>query len=594
MIQGLGNDLNDSLGTLTRRHETKPTRFRCLLRRVNIIRHMVDVTGRNYSGPSKVKCSASVARQMGTPDRPQVFAGDVCWIERQPDNKWLCVEIRNKTHCATSTDSDVEIDSTADTQNSYSAQGSFGITLTPLDLMPSPIEQLGQLTPFAERFPTPANDLCGIPQCTICAPDGYVAGMAIILSSDDIHPDGCWVWGFRCATCPIYQRTQVALASLPSVGGAVFQNVGINVEVGIEVLGHYAYIVIEGRMTVPPSFPPPDPSLYITHAKFWVYDMSDLDSPVNVYATLLDDVPTDEYIADTDMVAREASLWVTGVYTDGTPVGTPAAPTPLLRHYDISTPSAPTLTDEIAEALWGLLVTYKHYDTGTMTFDGNPRVIGFQSTGKEYPYADTPLTLRIFDETCSLVSSFPLTSTTYNPNTDARPAMLMCDNLLIVSPCQTGGGYVAIGVDLSDVTTPVELWRTAESHVPKTYLGGNVAYVGSGSNINLYENIDTATPTITHATPRSPFTDTFGDDGFTSNGFFLDDTCLYSAIDAQVITYGVQNQLAPCFSKRVGTLTLSASSRSGSTDKESDTLYIGTVQGSLEGGFLSTYSNVAP
>lgn len=159
---------------------------------VNYSTQRLVVKARGYGTLKKVKVQSGI--QLGTTDRPVIVAGDIALLRRQPSGRWICYSILHKDRCATSTAEVIEVE--VSTASSYIAQQASALE-TPLDLRYPPIEPLGQITLPEFRFPDPTMYLCGIPQCTNCAPSGYSAGMTLILSSDIDHPSGCWVWGFR-------------------------------------------------------------------------------------------------------------------------------------------------------------------------------------------------------------------------------------------------------------------------------------------------------------------------------------------------------------------------------------------------------------
>ena len=177
---------------LVQRHESKRRPVRAIIKHVNYANRHIQVT---RNGAYIRHCKVQRGISLGTVNAPIVRVGDVALIERDPvTQKWLCVEIRSKVRCATGNAPASEIEADTGAEVSYTAttqQWSQGIT--PDFLFDPPVIPLGQLT-----LPEQQQELiCGLPRCTDCAPDGYVEGMALVISADAEHPSGCWKWGFR-------------------------------------------------------------------------------------------------------------------------------------------------------------------------------------------------------------------------------------------------------------------------------------------------------------------------------------------------------------------------------------------------------------
>lgn len=199
---------NDAFAQLVRKHQTRDEKWSGAILKIGYANYRLKVRGRVY-GIKTVRVDRSTV-DLGTADRPKVFVGDIARIERI-DGKWICTRIVGKQQfCpATAEDSDVEVN--IDSVSSWSVQN-YGANLTPLDPTIPFFEPLGNIALPDGMFPSPTTFLCGIPQCTDCAPDGFVSGMSPVLSTDAEHPTGCWQWGFKCRGCsatgtPVFRST---------------------------------------------------------------------------------------------------------------------------------------------------------------------------------------------------------------------------------------------------------------------------------------------------------------------------------------------------------------------------------------------------
>lgn len=191
--------------------EAPGIRVNCRIAKINYVNRRVQVIARGYSGPMRVPVAAHV--KLGSRHKKKAFAGDAAIIELQGD-RWICVAIRHKTACLVrekeGVESDIDIGDEPDipidlgeevdipTADTFSL-GDFSDVITPDFPFPPPVELLGDITLPEFELPLPELEHlhCGLPECTDCAPDGYVAGYVLKISTDAEHPGGCWVWGPR-------------------------------------------------------------------------------------------------------------------------------------------------------------------------------------------------------------------------------------------------------------------------------------------------------------------------------------------------------------------------------------------------------------
>lgn len=166
---------------------------------------------------------------VGTEEKPKIWRGNTVVVERNENGGWYVVKYIPRNDCAyppASTDPEEE-DYTVPELDSENA-GEFSSTVTP-DLTFDPptfkfggfsLDGLGPPTalykiPFDRVAPTDnqvlkystalqkitwgnfSSDLCEIPVCEDCAPDGYQDGMVPVLDASGM----CWKWGFRLREC---------------------------------------------------------------------------------------------------------------------------------------------------------------------------------------------------------------------------------------------------------------------------------------------------------------------------------------------------------------------------------------------------------
>lgn len=138
--------LNDSLAQVTRRHTDMYDRpQRAWILHVNYTTRRLTVNRRGAI-MHHVKVQSGIA--LGTKSQPIVTAGNVAFVRRDPvTQKWLCVEIRSKTRCASGNGpaSEVEVDTSADVSYSATIQQSYTATVTPMSLFNTELEDLGEL-----------------------------------------------------------------------------------------------------------------------------------------------------------------------------------------------------------------------------------------------------------------------------------------------------------------------------------------------------------------------------------------------------------------------------------------------------------------
>lgn len=534
----------------------------------------IRVSGVHYSGPKKVLVQSGI--QLGTPDRPSVFAGDQAIIRRKRDNTYVCTSIERKNRCATSSDQETpEIDTSVDMVTSssfYTASGgSYSAGITPLDLFLPPIESLGELTPLIDRQQDELL-LCGLPKCTVCFPHGEDVGMVLTLSSDDEHPGGCWIWDFRVAPCPVYFESQGAY---PTSGYSGFIVPPVGTGIGIVVVGHYAYIVLEGFQE---TFGIVDDFAGdVVQANLLVYDLSDPSSP-SLVNTLVLDAGDGTYLNNVDIDARGEldTLWISGTYVTPIPYGDPTTPIVnppgTIQRYDIGTRASPSLNTQFSIKVTARWSIHRHFDGSV--FSGNPYIIALDATGQDTNI--TPLsTIDVIDGFSGSVVGTIVLSGSYNPFGDTYPYILICDNVAML---QFGSNLNAI--DLSTPSSPTLLWAESGANTPSVYLGNNKAYVNTFSKLYTQVNVDdtsvdTDLPSVEDADPC---------------WFFLDETCLYAVRGGVASSYRIAFLEHPRLSRTANTpisVFSGAIDRLSGIDIESDRLYLC----SIGSGYLNVFSN---
>lgn len=170
---------NDTIGQLVRRHETKPTQLRGIIKRVNYLTRRLHVTVKGFGSLRHVPVQLGI--ELGTPDRPKVFKGDVARLELQFDVQWTCTAIVHKIRCATGS-AGVEVE--VDTSDSFIVSG---YVTHPDDLHLPPLEQIGSLILPSDLPPPPTGGY--IP----CDP-AQVRQPGQIMCFDDTAVPPCWYW----------------------------------------------------------------------------------------------------------------------------------------------------------------------------------------------------------------------------------------------------------------------------------------------------------------------------------------------------------------------------------------------------------------
>lgn len=562
--------LNASLRQLGGKLIPHPNTATGTIKHVNYVTRRVSVTIRGYGVIKDVLVQEGI--QLGTTDRPVVNVSDLADLHIRPrDHRWICTAIHNSKKCATHTlgiSPDVEEENSLESANSYMVQQSSSLE-TPFDLRIPPFELLGQLTPTASRFPDTTTYLCGIPPCTDCGTPEV--GKAILIASDDEHPL-CYKFSFRRAPCPLSFRWQGAV---PTTGGFTDRSSAP----AIAVREHFVYVAGPGARVGGGA---------ITDAVLLTYDMSDLDNVILVDTQVLT-APFNTYFADFGMNATLDYLWISGVYTDGSV--TDPDPAGTVKYFDISTRNAPSLVAEYAykfSASWQL---HRHYDTGTMTFTGDPMLVGYSSDGEPSAYTSVS-PLRIIDGlTGALVGTY-----TFSEGVGieiANQQLLNCDNTLLMT---VDDPPFMRAVDLTDETTPTLLWNDTIGECPTVYLGANLAYaktLTSGAPLfSIYTQVNV------DATRAAIDINFFNQ--LTPHGWFLDGVCLYRAgQSSQATSYNVNPPTIPIISTGVVSpiVASNSSANESSADKEDETLYLCQlgVFGGVGGGlYLSVFSNIAP
>lgn len=367
--------------------------------------------------------------------------------------------------------------------------------------------------------------------------------------------------------CPLYFRSQTLVT--PNFSGVGF-NVGAPAD-AVAVIGHYVYLVLSGEKAVS------DNTIY--PAQLLIYDLSDLDAP-NLVNTIDLDAPGGMYFANPDMAGYGDldALWISGVYTDGTPLTSTPNPDGTIKYYDISTRGAPSLNTEFPLKVGARWALHRHFESAV--YSGNPYLVALDASGQTT--AALPLaTLDVIDGySGSVVGTYVLTGS-YDAATDPYPYVVMCDNLALV---QFDG--VLYALDLFDPTTPTLAWSEAAVRTPTVYLGSGFAYVEGSTR--LYDDIPTAN------TNANTFTDLF--ETVEPNCFFLDGTCLYRVSASNAKSFNVELKSRPQLFKSVTAPIAGVFDnpidRDAGADGESAILYLCSYGNAGGIAYLTLFSNV--
>jgi len=495
---------SNALGQIVRQNAPRADKFLCKIKAINYINRRLQVTARGYSGPRRV--AAQVGVDLGNTDRPRVFPGDVALVERQSDGKWLCTSITHKIKCATgAAGSEVDVN----TSSSYEVDG-FGTTITPLDLFIPPIEALGDLWVQGDAPPDAGTYLCGIPPCSDCAPDGYQPGMAPIISSEG--ESTCWVWGFRNSVCGLHLRTQTGIASYPSAGATPN-------DIVVAVNGRYAYVAYVG-----------DP-LTLSPALLLTYDLTDPRAPV-----LTDQQDIDSPVADSTLVylgiaTSEDDLWVYGIVDDES---SGLTSTNIMVRYDVSTRTAPSKISDWETRFFNDFVVYRHYDSESQTFTGQPYLVGFNWDVNDEAAEFTELIVEdgwLGGEVQTL-SGYNFGKGGFSSSGIYACQAVICDNVALMPIWEGPGDTTAtrrmLAVDLSGVPDdPITaLWEDENVEQPEVHLGQNRAfareYVGG---FKLYTQVDVDNTSAYVGGSPDPFPTE--DAEVRPWGYFLNENCLF-------------------------------------------------------------------
>jgi hypothetical protein len=480
-----------------RRHETKTRIERTVIRAVNYETRRLQCS-RNGALLRHVKVQAGI--DLGTTNAPIVRAGDIALVERDSiTQKWLCVGIRSKVRCATGggPSAEVEIDTSANVSYTATTQ-KWSQTITPDFLFLPPLESLGQLT-----LPDQQQDLiCGLPRCTDCAPDGYTAGMALVIGTDTEHPGGCWKWGFRSAPCTIYYQSQGAIYS---VQPDILTYLGLG-DAKVAVREKYAYVAIRGRVPVGGGW---EDSLLQT------WDLTDPTVPVKVNEQTL---PTTAgyQLSQLGIAARDDSLWVYGMDYNG--VDSVFDVPHHMKHFDISTRATPALLTEWETELYSSFETFRHFD-GT-TFVGDTYLVGPRAAG-------TNLFDRLLVENANdgtVVGTLDGNYLGYG-GYSAAAIPVVCDNyVLMPMALHPPFTYGVRCIDLNTPSSPATLWDDPLMNEPAVHLGSNHAYATNAVAVKLYTQLSIDDSGILLDDPTSL-------DGLSVWGHFVNRNCLISLLE---------------------------------------------------------------
>lgn len=498
-------------------------------------RHIV-VKVRGFGTIRKVKVQKGI--QLGTTDKPVVVRGDTANIKRRPSGKWVAESISHKERCATDTinDDDVEVN----TSNSYFAQQLSALE-TPFDLRFPPIEPLGQITLPEFRFPDPTMYLCGIPQCTDCAPDGYTAGMTLVLSSDAEHPLGCWKWGFRQgreALCRAQINIRLWLSNDFQQGSSV------------AVRGHYAYCITPAMISG---------AVRTTNAFLITVDMSDPDVPVIVDH---EDIGEEWYFCNIRINNAGTKLYIGGQ------VGDPTLTTFRAKRYNLTVPSSPALELSgdipLDSSTWNLI---EPSTGGEYLFGSTPTYIG----GGNYTYH--PLSV-VDGSNFSTVGTYATGVLNAQPLRFSPP--LQCGDLVMATILGS-----LLGLDFTVPSAPTLLWSQA--------FGGNAA-------LRLDDDHFYTTQYLVDVTsPASPiFTATSPDFSIPDRLRFLNGTVYQAGLGNTVVPYQASSAVTYSLAVPLAPETVSfvqcateafdrAGQRIGDMDSEGSLVYICEIGSTSDG-----------
>lgn len=257
--------LSDTVSQIVRKNQPDNRDIIGRILLVNYSTHRIMVKPRGYGILNSVDVQKGIV--LGTTDRPVIVSGDMATLRRKREGRWVCIAVEHKERCAVGVQPSDEVE--VDTFSSFIQQQSSSIEL-PDDLRLPPIEQLGQITLPEFRFPDFTTFICGLPPCTSCAPGGFVAGMAVVISSDVDHPAGCYIWSFRsggctCSGSPVFKSFSAWEAGLatPEVGLAIPNGNYVYYSISKVSLSTYRLIAIDVSVdTAPVQVDTLDSSIY--------------------------------------------------------------------------------------------------------------------------------------------------------------------------------------------------------------------------------------------------------------------------------------------------------------------------------------------
>lgn len=557
----IGNSLAALQRANIKREPPEGNRLQSRILAVNYVSRRIQCQASGHANLRRVRVSDNI--NLGTPQKPRVYPGDIAKLEKNPRNgKWECVGVIHKIKCppGTPVDDTVEVDVAYEYSNS-NITGGFGDTIVPeLPFIPD-VGALGQIS-LPSQLPQ-LGYLCSIPPCEDCSPDGYQDGMVPVLDASGM----CWKWGFRSAPCPIYFRWQGAIwtgSPLVTRGG----------QGGTCVLEHYVYAVRSGYKEV---F-----SGAITQAELKIYDLSNLSAPSLVFNDFLT-APVGKYLSDIGVAAWQNYLWISGVYTTG---GTLFVPDPnpdgVIQFYDISSRDNPVLLGEVnlkIDARWTL---QRHYNSVTRTFTGDPYIVAYSADGMDTAYEPHSPLQMINGLTGTVEGTYSFGETVDNPH------LLTCDNVILASFV---GSVRAI--DVTDPTLPAFLWDDTDALNPITYLGSNFAYVKTDvtdPKVSLYTNIPAGSGKVITAADFNNPDSTYG--------WFVYRNCLYNVEAPAAYSFTIRSKASPTLSytdtPTIPTIAGGDIGQNEGIDIEDGVLYICSEGLGAAAGYLNVYSNQAP
>lgn len=286
-------------------------------------------------------------------------------------------------------------------------------------------------------------------------------------------------------------------------------------DAAVAVRENFAYVAVRGRTA--------SDGLSWEDSLLQTWDLSDSTAPVKVdEQTLVSE--SGKLFANVGIAARDDSLWVYGMMFDGVTFITEA--NKYVKRYDISTRSAPSYVTEWITDMYQTFVTFRNIDEGG-AFTGGTYLLGLRFTGTNL--FDQFIVEDATDGT--VIGTLDGEYQGYG-GYDMPVPPLVCGNTVIAPgrhPNPLLAGTVR-ALDLSDPTTPTELWEDTDGYNPFLSPQTNCAYARTHAvpGVRLYTQVavdDTATD-------LDSFSAEFDDTAFW--GWHRNGTCYTEAISSGI------------------------------------------------------------